>query len=84
MERHLDKTSCMNAFATILQHGEKHDQGHLYEGVYAQSEDDGYIIRLFDDRCSLTLYFHNKHQLDGPDESTIDLFIRKIYDIAAL
>ena len=84
MERHLDKTSCMHAFATILQRGEKSDQGYLYEGVYAQSEDDGYTIRLLDDRCTLTLYFHNKYQLDGPDEGTIDLFLRKLYDIAAL
>ncbi|WP_299732931.1 DUF3081 family protein [uncultured Endozoicomonas sp.] len=82
MDKHLDTKKCLSAFATILQEGEKSEKGYFLKGIWAESMDDGYTVRLFDNQSELTLYFHNKFQLNSPDSKSTDQFIRKIYQIS--
>ena len=82
MDKHIDITRCLNAFATLLQKGERSEKGYYYQGLWADSTDDGYTVRIFDQQCELTIYFHNKHQLSAPDGRTMDRFIKAIYSVA--
>lgn len=84
MDKHLDITKCLHAFAHILQTGEKSERGYFFEGLWAQSLDDGYTVRIFDNHCELVVYFHNKHQLKSPDSNTMEKFVRKIYRVSEL
>ena len=62
----------------ILKHGRKTPEGYLFDGVLAESLDDGYTIRLSCDRVSLTLFFHNKHQFDGRNAKAIDALVKRL------
>ena len=82
MEKHIDISRCLVACATIVEHGEKSEQGYQYGGLWAESLDDGYTVRIFDHQSEITIFFHNTHQLKSPNGVTMDQFIDKIYQIA--
>ena len=82
MEKHLDTKKCLRAFATVSQKGDRTEKGYAYEGLLAESLDDGYTIMLSDSRCVLTLFFHNKFTLSGPDSKSEEQFVRRVYRVA--
>ncbi|PJE79087.1 hypothetical protein CI610_01954 [invertebrate metagenome] len=82
MEQHIDLHKCHYAFATILSDGEKTDRGYCLNGVWAESLDDGYTVRLFDGVSELLIFFHNKYELNSPDTATAEKFMASVCRIA--
>ena len=84
MEKPIDIQKCLSAFARIMEKGSKNSTENVYilDGMQAEPLEDGYTVRLFDQRSELTIYFHNKHALKSPDSKTMDLFIKHIYQVA--
>ncbi len=83
MDKHIDISKCLTAFAVILENGKKTAQGYQYAGLWAEPLDDGYTVRIFDNQSELTIFFHNKHKLESPNGTTMDQFVNKIYQIAS-
>lgn len=83
MDKHIDVTACLHAFANIMEHGKKNDDGiYGFEGLHAQSQDDGYTIHIWNDQCDLVIMFHNKYSLNAPDRDAQEAFIKHLYRIA--
>lgn len=82
MKNQLDVTKALNTFNTITKLGEKTDSGYFYEGIYAQTDFDGYTVMLTDKTTQLSIFFHNKYQIDGPDNAALERFTKKLDYIA--
>ncbi len=82
MDKHIEISKCLTAFAVILEKGSRSPQGYLYNGLWAESLDDGYTVKIFDQQSELTIFFHNKHRLLSPNGVTMERFIEKIYATA--
>ena len=46
MKNELDGKLILSAYEKIIQHGEDHEDGKLYEGICAFSDIDGYTVYL--------------------------------------
>ena len=68
MENELDIHQALKVFHKIVKMGEKHGDGHTLLGVTALSDFDGYTIILQDNNASLTIYFHNKYQIESTNK----------------
>ncbi len=82
MDQHIDISKCLRAFASILEKGEKREDGYHLEGIVAQSLDDGYTVVLRNRQCCLSIYFHNKFGVESPSDGDTDAFIKHLYRIA--
>lgn len=82
MKNKIDINLALLAYDKIMQAGEKGEQGCTYEGVTASSDFDGYTLVLQDKLSSLTVFFHNKYELDGPDNKAMDRLVKNIEYIA--
>ena len=82
MDHHIDIPKCLRAFASILEKGEKAEDGYHLEGITAQSLDDGYTVVLRNRQCCLNIYFHNKFGLESADRDDAEAFIKHLYRIA--
>ncbi|KEI71902.1 DUF3081 family protein [Endozoicomonas elysicola] len=82
MDHHVDIQKCLVAFARILEKGERLEDSYLLDGITARSMDDGYTVTLSNRDCLLTIYFHNKFGLESTSQTTMDTFIKHLYQIA--
>lgn len=84
MKNKIDISIALLAFDKVVQQGEKVEQGHTFEGLTASSDFDGYTLVLQDKLSTLTIFFHNKYELEGPDSKAMDRLIKNIEYIAKL
>ena len=82
MKNKIDINLALLAFDKIRQVGEQSQQGCTFEGVTASSDFDGYTLVLQDKLSSLTIFFHNKYELEGPDSKAMDRLVKNIEHIA--
>lgn len=82
MKNKIDINLALLAFDIVMRSGEKTDTGSTFEGVTASSDFDGYTLVLQDKLSSLTIFFHNKYELEGPDNKAMDRLIKNIEHIA--
>lgn len=84
MKNKIDVNTALLAFDIIVQQGEKDAKGHTFEGLTASSDFDGYTLVLEDKLSSLTIFFHNKYELEGPDSKAMDRLVKNIEYVAKL
>ena len=84
MENELDIHQALKVFHKIVKMGEKHGDGHTLLGVTALSDFDGYTIILQDNNASLTIYFHNKYQIESTNKLAEKDFFDKLKKIERL
>ncbi len=82
MKNRLDINTALLAFTKINEHGDAVDGGHYFEGLFASSDYDGYTLTIKDKLSTLTIFFHNKYELEGPDSKAIDRLVKNIEHIA--
>lgn len=84
MKNKVDISVALLAYDKIIHQGSKGEQGHEFEGLTASSDFDGYTLVLQDKLSSLTIFFHNKYELEGPDNKAMDRLIKNIEYVAKL
>lgn len=84
MKNKIDINTALLAFDKIMQLGVKGTDGSTFEGLTASSDFDGYTLVLQDKLSSLTIFFHNKYELDGPDNKAMDRLVKNIEYVAKL
>lgn len=68
----------LKSYTIIVELGSKTDDGHIYNGILAQSDFDGYTITLSNADVELSIYFHSKHQLNYKNKLALNDFLEKI------
>lgn len=81
MASEIDKRQLMRVFSVVNDHGEATDRGRYFKGLYAQSESDGYIIRLFNDYVEVVMNFHNLCSFTFSNTKEKTLFLEKLKSI---
>ena len=81
MDKKFDLLQALRVFNKVTQWGDKEDEDHVLHGLRANAGFDGYTVTLKDDYVSLTVYFHNKFNLDYSDRKALELFLTKMHDI---
>lgn len=82
MKNKIDINLALLAFDKVMQQGTKSAEGRTLEGLTASTDFDGYTLVLQDKLSSLTIFFHNKYELKGPDNKAIDRLTKNIEYIA--
>ncbi len=78
MKNDLDIHQVLSVYSTIIDNGEKSENGTMLFGMTALSSFDGYVVELTDGTVNLTVHFHNKYQLDYPNQIALQSFLEKI------
>ncbi|MBT8139681.1 MAG: DUF3081 domain-containing protein [Gammaproteobacteria bacterium] len=73
--------TALNAFHVIREKGEKTSTGYVYKGITADTDFDGYTIYLKADYVTLTIYFHNKFDVDYANMKELTMFLEKLLSI---
>jgi hypothetical protein len=60
--------------AKITQYGEKTPEGYRYENFTVYDEMDGYQVTITNGFVTLTIFFHQKYDIDYPDERSLEQF----------
>ena len=68
----------LNVFSLITQHGVKKGDQYVLNQVAAWTDFDGYTCFLSDQQVTITLYFHNKYQVDAISTQALEQFELKI------
>lgn len=76
-----EKRHFLEIFNVITTKGKKQNNGYEYEGIRAWHDYDGYTCWLAFQDVTITLFFHNKFQVEYDKEETFHLFTRKIVQI---
>ncbi|MEG3345102.1 DUF3081 domain-containing protein [Pseudoalteromonas sp. B5MOD-1] len=82
MKNELDGKLILSVYEKIIQHGEDHEDGKLYEGICAFSDIDGYTVYLKGSGVLLRFGFHNTYHLDYQHEKNKEDFLKKVLYIA--
>jgi hypothetical protein len=82
MKNQLDITKALSTFNKIREKGKRTEEGYVLEGICAQTDLDGYTATMTDQLSHLTIFFHNKYELEGPDKAALEKFNQKLQYIA--
>ncbi|TCI02369.1 DUF3081 domain-containing protein [Corallincola luteus] len=72
----LDIHQCLRVFDKVRRHGVKTESGHHFQGLTASSDFDGYTAFLSSNDVTLTLFFHNKYDLEYRQHGDVDAFVK--------
>ncbi|CAA0097072.1 Uncharacterised protein [BD1-7 clade bacterium] len=79
MDSRIDIKQALRVYNKVITRGTKHtgDLGHDYTlaGLTAWSDADGYTLMLEDKDAKLTVYFHNKYNVDFHNNFALDQFL---------
>ena len=78
MKNELDNKLILKAFHLIREKGEKSQQGHIFEGVTAYTDYDGYTIYFETRGVVMSFGFHNTYHLDYQSERDKKDFLKKM------
>jgi len=82
MNTKLNISDAYRAYATLLNHGERLEDGYTLNGVTAYTGHDGYTVTLSDGVVSARLMFHSKIQFESPGSQALSRFISRINELA--
>lgn len=82
MKNSLDINKALLAFDIITHQGDKTADGYNLSGLTATSDFDGYTLTIRDALSELTIFFHNKYELEGPDQKARDRLVKNIEHLA--
>ena len=68
----------------IREHGKKVGEAHRLNGINAASDFDGYTVELWDENVRLTIFFHNKYDVEYKRALELDAFYEKLNAIAKM
>ena len=83
MKNQLDSRRLLQIYQKVCDRGVPGQQGYEFKGIVAWSDFDGYTLFLSDQVVTLTLFFHNRYQLDYPDGAALEQFLVRIEAVAA-
>ena len=78
----VDIALALRAYQTVLDHGERDEEGFVYKGLRASTDFDGYTVTLSDGTISLQIYFHNRFSIAPSNGRAIDRFLALLYRVA--
>ncbi len=78
MDAEINIHQVLKVFQKVVKYGTQTGEKNRLEGITAESDFDGYTIVLSDGKVSLTVFFHNKYQLDSPNQFSTNEFFEKI------
>jgi hypothetical protein len=84
VKNELDSRFVLAVFEKIREHGEAVEGGHLFEGVKAYTDLDGYTVFLEDALVSLRFGFHNQYHFDYEKAEHLEQFKKKLTAISKL
>ncbi len=84
MESKVDVARALKAVSRIQANGKpNHKQLLQYRGIELETDYDGYTVILRNADVSLTIFFHNKHELKFKNRPALDDFYETLKKIAA-
>ncbi|MBM4205502.1 MAG: DUF3081 domain-containing protein [Gammaproteobacteria bacterium] len=83
-ETRIASAQALRAYQYIIDHGERQQSGHVFGGITAQTDYDGYSVTLSDDETTLRLLFHNKIHIDSSGRRALAAFRKKLTAVAEL
>jgi hypothetical protein len=76
-----EKRHFLEVFNVITSKGEKQEDGYEYKGIRAWHDFDGYTCWLAYKDLTITMFFHNKYEVDFDKQETFSLFTKKVNQI---
>jgi flavin-dependent dehydrogenase len=81
-DRKVDIALALRAYQTVVDHGERDEEGFVYKGLRASTDFDGYTVTLSDGTISLQIYFHNRFSIEPSNGRAIDRFLALLHRVA--
>ncbi len=82
-DRKVDITLALRAYQSVLDHGERIEEGFMYKGLRASTDFDGYTVTLSDGTISLQIYFHNRFAIEPNNNGrAVDRFLALLQRVA--
>ncbi|WP_017445543.1 DUF3081 family protein [Gayadomonas joobiniege] len=78
MENNLDSRKIYQAFDYIRTHGKQDGDQYHYNGLIAESFQDGYSLQITDGKVTLNLSFHQSYDLDYKNSFDLEAFYEKL------
>ena len=78
MQEAIDVKQALRVCNKIMSHGQRLDGAYKLGDLTAQSDYDGYTLTLADHAVTLSIFFHNKHQLDCKRAIELEAFLQKV------
>lgn len=78
MKNELESRLILSVFEKIRRHGEKQDEQHFLEGVFAATDFDGYNLYLSDANVQLQWGFHNQYHYTYVQDEHKEQFEKKL------
>jgi len=78
MEKHLDISKALRVYNIVTSNGIKKQEKYQYQGLSAWGAVDGYTVHLSDETVTLSIYFHNKFEIEHKNSKQLDAFIKKL------
>lgn len=80
----LDVMKALRVFNYIMDHGEKEGEVRSFMGLSASTDFDGYTMYLNSHHAKLTVFFHNKYQLEFVKAEELDEFYTLLDRVAEI
>lgn len=78
MSSEIDIKQVLSVYQKVIEKGEKQGPRFFYKGLFASPSFDGYNIELTDDKVFLTVFFHNKFNLEAKNSFELEAFKEKL------
>ena len=84
MNRQFDVKQALRVFYKIAKHGQRVNDEHRLNGMYASSDHDGYTVTIRDDAVTLRVFFHNTHKFAFRRKIDLEQFMDRIGELDRL
>ncbi|MCR9258844.1 MAG: DUF3081 domain-containing protein [Pseudomonadaceae bacterium] len=81
-DRKVDIALALRAYQTVLDNGEREEEGFVYKGLKASTDFDGYTVTLSDGTINLRIYFHNRFAIEPNNGRAVDRFLALLHRVA--
>ena len=81
MEQKFDIKQALRVYYKIVQHGQKVNDEHRLNDVWASADHDGYTVMLHDDAVTLHIFFHNTHKFTYKRAIQLEQFMTRLAEL---
>lgn len=78
MQNSIDVKAVLLIFQHVITNGEQQGEKYHYEELFAWTDFDGYTCYLSDGKVTVTVFFHNKYDIDFETEADLSKFEKNI------
>lgn len=78
MQNSIDIKAVLLIFQHVISNGEQTNEKYQYEGLFAWTDFDGYTCYLSDGKVTVSVFFHNKYDIEFETESDLSKFEKNI------